>query len=166
MPKRPSNFVLASERIYAKLAQFFAPLTTKWQALAAKDRLALKGLGLFFVLVGLFLLLSSSHSLVKEEKMRYETRSGEYFWLRAQAAHIRATPIEKNQTQLYEALTAAGVAPQVDAEGDGWRLSFAHEDGELVAHTIAVLEGQGFVLTELKMNKSAAGQIEVIAQVQ
>ncbi|WP_296245639.1 MULTISPECIES: type II secretion system protein GspM [unclassified Psychrobacter] len=177
--KRNSNLASTpSDTLSARLNGYQSLLTTRWQALSARDQLAL-------LLLSAFLLLFvggyggySIHQAASKSKSNYQEQVADYFWLRAQAGNIDNNALNAaNSTDGEVAMPPASsvsallnnsgiVDAQVVAAGDAVQLSFTHPSQAVVSSALGKLQQQGWQFTQLSMQQdSVTKAIQVQATV-
>lgn len=164
--KRSSNPASPrSSALSARLSGYQSLLATRWQALSARDQLAL-------LLLSVFLLLFVGgyggygiHQAANKSKSNYQEQVADYFWLRAQASNIDSNALNAASTadgvdamppasSVSALLNSSGIADaQVVAAGDAVQLSFTHPSQAVVSSALGKLEQQGWQFTQLSMQQ-------------
>lgn len=128
-----------SSALSTRMSSYQSILATRWQALSARDQLAL-------LLLSAFLLLFvggyggySVHQAANASKNEYQEQVADYFWLRAQAGNIDSNALHAASSadgvdamppasSISAMLNNSGIADaQVIAAGDAVQLSFTHQ---------------------------------------
>ena len=151
-----------SSALSAQISSYQSILATRWQALSARDQLAL-------MLLSAFLLLFvggyggySVHQAANTSKNEYQEQVADYFWLRAQAGNIDSNALNAASTadamppasSISALLNNSGIADaQVIAAGDAVQLSFTHPSQAVVSGALGKLEQQGWQFTQLSMQQ-------------
>ncbi len=154
-----------SSALSTRMSSFQNVLLTRWQALSARDQLAL-------LLLSAFLLLFvggyggySVHQAAKASKNEYQEQVADYFWLRAQAGNIDSNALNATNSadgaeamppasRISALLNNSGIADaQVIAAGDAVQLSFTHPSQAVVSGALGKLEQQGWQFTQLSMQQ-------------
>lgn len=140
-------------------------LSTRWQALPPRDRLALAILSIFLLLFVGGYGGYTVHQAAKESKRAYQEQVADYFWLRAQAGNIDRNALSAGSGANGEAdmppanristlLNNSGITDaQVVATGDSVQLSFIHPSQAVVSTALGKLEQQGWQFTQLSMQQ-------------
>lgn len=154
-----------SGALSVRMSSYQSILMTRWQALSARDQLAL-------LLLSAFLLLFvggyggySVHQAANASKNEYQEQVADYFWLRAQAGNIDSNALNAASTadgvdamppasSINALLNNSGIADaQVIAAGDAVQLSFNHPSQAVVSGALGKLEQQGWQFTQLSMQQ-------------
>ena len=154
-----------SSALSTRMSSFQNALLTRWQALSARDQLAL-------LLLSAFLLLFvggyggySVHQSAKASKNEYQKQVADYFWLRAQAGNIDSNALNATNSadgaeamppasRISALLNNSGIADaQVIAAGDAVQLSINHPSQAVVSGALGKLEQQGWQFTQLSMQQ-------------
>ena len=145
-----------------RMNNFQSVLSSRWQALSARDQLAL-------IILSTFLLLFvggyggySIHQAASDSKSDYQEEVADYFWLRAQAGNIDSNAMQTSTSDgelppansVSTVLNSAGITnAQVVAAGDAVQLSFTHGSQAVVSTALGKLEQQGWQFTQLSMQQ-------------
>ena len=165
-PASPRNSALS-----AQLSSYQSVLMTRWQALSARDKLAL-------LLLSAFLLLFiggyggySVHQAANKSKSDYHEQVADYFWLRAQAGNIDNNALNAANSadgaaamppasSVSALLNNSGIADaQVIAAGEAVQLSFSHPSQAVVSSALGKLEQQGWQFTQLSMQQDMVTKV-------
>ncbi len=173
--KRRNNNASASSAT-ARTSGYQDLLWSRWQALSARDQLALSVLLVFLLLFiggfGGYTLYQSA----KDSKTEYQQQVTDYFWLRSQAGNIDSSAINNNNNEgtaqpaasrVSALLNGSGINDaQVVAAGESVQLSFANSSQSVVSSALGQLEQQGWQFDQLTMQQDiATKQIQVQATI-
>lgn len=164
--KRSSNPVSPrSSALSARLSGYQSLLATRWQALSARDQLALLSLSVFLLLFVGGYGGYGIHQAANKSKSNYQEQVADYFWLRAQAGNIDSNALNAANladgaaamppaSSVSALLNSSGIADaQVVAAGDAVQLSFTHPSQAVVSSALGKLEQQGWQFTQLSMQQ-------------
>ncbi len=157
------NSQTSTSALSQRLDRLTSDASARWQALPARDKLALIVLSVF-----LFLFIGgyggyTMHIAAKDSKNEYQEHVADYFWLRAQADNI-ASDVQTSgdaaqppANRVSTLLNNTGVADaQVAAAGEAVQLSFTHPSQAVVSSALAQLVQQGWQFTQLSMQQDPA----------
>lgn len=162
---RAKSSTSAVSTLSVRMNSYRDMLSTRWQVLSPRDRVAM-GILLTFLLLfvggyGGY----SVHQSAKDSKADYQEQVADYFWLRAQAGNIDSNALSAANTQGGDAamppassvnslLSDSGINDaQVVAAGDAVQLSFTHASQAIVSAALGKLEQQGWQFTQLSMQQ-------------
>ncbi len=158
----------------ARTSSYQDLLGARWQALPARDQLALSVLSVFLIVfIGGF----GGYTLrqaATDSKTEYQQQVTDYFWLRSQAGNIDSSVVTNDNNKAQPAasrvsalLNSSGITDaQVIAAGESTQLSFTNSSQSVVSSALAQLEQQGWQFNQLTMQQDRmTKQIQVQATV-
>lgn len=175
LQRRGKRSAATADALSARISRYQDSLWSRWQALSARDRLALGFLLLFLILFiggyGGYKL----HQTAKAEKANYQQQVTDYFWLRTQAGNIDSTALSINSdgsgieqppaSRMNALLNQSGIDnAQVVATGDAVQLSFSNSSQAVVSTALGKIEQQGWQFNQLSIDQDlTTKQIQVQA---
>lgn len=177
LPRRNKRRNATTEALSARIGQYQDGLWLRWQALPARDRLALSVLLLFLLLLGGGYGGYTVHQSAKANKANYQQQVSDYFWLRAQSGNINSEALAASSesgatdqppaSRMNALLNQSNIDnAQVVATGDAVQLSFSNSSQAVVSAALGKLEQQGWQFTQLSIEQDLSSkQIQVQAMV-
>ncbi len=145
-------------------------LGTRWRALPQRDRVALAGLGLFLVLVLLYLLLwLPAERRLASAREHFETQRGLHAYLQVhapQARAIQSRPQSQVDPERLQGLVTATAAAQglaverIDSDAPGAvQVNLQPAAFPNLLRWFGVLEGQGVRIDEAGLDRNEDGRV-------